>query len=184
MKPTRHAPRIRRTLLAVAIVTAACEDGDDGLSKQEVTQIPAGDAMGDAHSGRYETEAYTAACDGACGPVDYQGWSVVICDVGDREDVQFEVVQDDGALRIDADDDSLYITRFRGGVYADGSFEVGGYGTELGGDIEITGRVEGVIEPDGAIGGLAHYHLRGGVGGDPVDCRITYETEGSRLGAD
>jgi hypothetical protein len=61
---------------------------------------------------------------------------------------------------------------------------VGGYGTEFGGQVEITGRAEGSIEEDGTLVATARYHLRGSVQNQTIDCRITYEVEAEHVDDD
>jgi hypothetical protein len=180
---TRGILRIRNVVLVALISAPACKDDDASSDKQTVTEIPPGDATGDAWSGRYDGEAYTAECQGACGPVEYGGWPTPLCEVGYRFDLGSDVTQEDGALQIDSDDDG-YITRFRGGIDRDGTFDVGGYGTEFGGQVEITGRAEGSIEEDGALVATARYHLRGSVQDQTIDCRITYEVEAEHVDDD
>ena len=108
----------RMGVLAFVVVgwVAACSDGGspDGLSTEDVQDLPAGTARGEAVSGDYDVEAYTASCAGICGGSTGL-YSFTICDVGDREDRQFEVRQDHGRLRIDGDE-SLFVSRLEGGI--------------------------------------------------------------------
>lgn len=71
------------------------------------------------------------------------------------------------------------VSRMRGGVDADGAFTIGGYGTEFGGRLEITGRVDGTIGGD-ELSGVATYRLVGSSDEGSVHCNATYDVTGSR----
>ncbi|MFO8072076.1 MAG: hypothetical protein R6V85_09400 [Polyangia bacterium] len=179
---------MRRTLIIamalLPLVPAGCDDddegggGDDYLAQETVSGLPEGDASGDWASGSYELEMYTTACDGVCS-VEESDWVYSICEVGNTETVTVEVEQEDGFLRIDIPNDSYFVQRLEGGIFADGSFDVGGYATDLGGDIQSTARAEGSISQDRQLEGTARSHVWGQAYGYSVDCEMTLEIEGS-----
>ena len=170
------------TLALAAVVLPACGDHDDAsdLSMDSVTEIPEGDARGTDRSGTYQVDIYTSHCEGSCLAV-ADWWTASFCDVGDRDLESFDATQRDGALQIDGSDDN-YVSRYEGGIDGDGTFEVGGYGTEGGGVMKSTARVEGEIADDGHIEAVAEIHVWGSYDGVAVDCYATYEVEGDRLG--
>lgn len=164
----------RAWVLAV-VLAAGCGGDDEGLDPEEVTNVPPGDGKGEAASGMWSFEAYTSACSGKCSAA--EGF-VVFCEVGNRDSAEAMIVQDDGALQIDVDE-SFFVSRLKGGVDKDGSFDVGGYGTESGGALEITARVTGTFEGDDSTG-VGEFRILGDSNGDFVDCQATYEITGMR----
>jgi hypothetical protein len=169
------------SLLCLALLfPLACGDDDPagGLQPEDVGSIPAGNAVGTDASGTYDIEAYTFACGGVCRAG--EGWlSFTVCDVGDRDDEHLDVVQEDGHLQVDGDD-GLFVSRLEGGLHGDGSFDVGGYGTEAGGSVEATGRMTGDLDGDD-VSGVFELWVRGNVDGDPLDCRASYDVKGHKV---
>jgi hypothetical protein len=163
--------------LLALVCAVGCGDDDGGLDIDEVTNLPPGDADGDAASGTWTFEAYTSACAGVCSA----GGGVltaIFCEVGNRDNASAMVTQDDGALQIDVDD-SFFVSRLKGGVDADGAFDVGGYGTENGGALGITARLVGAFEGDAAEG-TAELRIVGEAYDDRIDCRASYDVTGTR----
>ena len=161
----------------VCLMLVACGSGD--LSNEDVQNLPDGDAIGSEHSGMYELEAVTVACDGSCAPVSAFGVLISPCDVGDRNDVIGELQQTDGNLQLDLED-LLWASRLEGGVWSDGSFTIGGVKTELGGQIEFIARSTGTLS-----GGTwtSDLELRsvGEIDGQARDCTATVEVVGTRI---
>jgi hypothetical protein len=147
------------------------------LERGDVTDIPPGDAVGSAVSGEYELELYTTDCIGDCS-VDVGSFDVSLCDVGDLDYVDASVTQDDGALVLDAE--GLVIERLTGGISADGTFEIGGWGTQYGGDVEVVILSTGTASGDD-FSGTAESRGRGEAEGQNVDCTAMYDVTGTRL---
>jgi hypothetical protein len=166
---------VRTSLLAslIASAIAACGGGADDLDPDVVTTLPPGDATGSAATGTYAMESITTGCSGTCA-IEVDGFTYSACDIGTRLDELAEVVQADGALTIDIDD-SDYVSRLSGGLFADGSFDVGGLRTQQGGQVTITARSAGTLV-GAAMTGTARLHVTG-MG---LDCRIEAEVTGAR----
>ena len=161
-----------------AFAIGCSDDGSADLAVDVVTNLPDGTGTGTTASGEYDVELYTAACGGGC-VVDYQGFTISLCDVGSRDSVTLTVTQTEGHLQVDVPDDSLYVTRLEGGIDEAGGFDVGGYATQQGGTVTITARVRGTLV-DGALAGTALAHGDGNVDGHGIDCIATYELTGTR----
>jgi hypothetical protein len=167
------------TLLLIALLVAGCGGGDDYLDQGVVTSLPSGDALGSDRSGEYELELYTTSCAGTC-VIDYGVLTVTFCEVGDIDNETVTVTQQDGHLQVDSGG-SLFVTRMTGGIWSDGSFDVGGYSTEEGGQVHITGRAEGSLTSGGDLTGVARAHGWGTVDGQSLNCAASYDVTGSRL---
>ena len=173
--------RLSVLFLVPLLSLAACNNhhrGDNAI--EHAMSVPPGNATGTDRSGEYSVEIYTASCEGRCGAVD-GGWTISFCDVGQRDMESFTAKQEDGELQIDGDDDN-YVSRYTGGVDSDGTFEVGGYATSLGGAIEATAFVEGSFEEKAKLQAVADIHIWGTYDEESVDCFATYEVEGDRSG--
>jgi hypothetical protein len=153
---------------------AACGASDDYLAGSVVTSLPAGDATGSAVSGTYELESLTTDCAGSCSTT-ISGFRFSACDVGTRLRETAIVTQSDGTLTIDVED-SQYVSRLGGGLFADATFDVGGVRTQLGGAITIRARSEGSVTQDGSLTGVTRLHA----GGEGLDCDITAEIAATR----
>ena len=158
--------------LAVILVLAACGGASD-LDADAVTSIPPGTATGSAMTGSYRMESVTTDCSGDC-TTSFDGVLYSACDIGTRLEDTVMITQTDGALQIDVDD-SDYVSRLEGGVDADGTFEVGGLRTQLGGQVTITARTLGTITGP-ALTGTAR--LR--VSGNGLGCHIEADVDGAR----
>ena len=172
--------RLSVLLLASLPMLTGCNDRHGGDPIEDAMSVPPGDAVGSDRSGEYAVEIYTARCDGSCGAKE-GGWIISFCDVGERDSESFTATQQDGELRIDGDDGN-YVSRYTGGIDADGSFEVGGYATSLGGAIEATAFVAGTFDGTSSFEAVADIHIWGSYDDESVDCFATYETEGVRSG--
>lgn len=175
-----HTPRLAlpAAVLAVAVsLLGACSGGDSSLDKSVVTQLPSGDASGTAASGEYQVQLYTSACSGDC-TYSYLGFTVSGCDVGDTDDATLTLTQTEGHLQADIDNGGLLVTRLEGGLWQDGTFDIGGYATQQGGEVEITARASGTLGVD-AVTGTVQAHASGSVDGDHVRCTATYDLTGS-----
>src|SRR5687768_15097408 len=85
--------------VALAVVLGGC---DEQLSDADVTDLPAGDASGDAFAGDYTMELVTLACDGVCAPIQVSELErLSVCDVGARQPGTARVTQRDGRLQLD-----------------------------------------------------------------------------------
>jgi len=166
----------RRTIILGALFAAACGSSGD-LSRDDVQNIPDGDATGSALSGTYDIEVRVTDCSGSCGPFSVGIFSSSVCDVGDTDSQRVEVSQTDGRLSIDTDD---LPSRFEGGAFADGSFDVGGYATQFGGELEITARTLGQIHDDGTLSATIRSRTWGEVEGQSADCVGVREVTGVR----
>lgn len=172
--------RLSVLFLTPLLTLAACNDHHGGDPIDEAMSVPPGDAMGSDRSGEYSVEIYTARCEGSCGAKE-AGFVISFCDVGERDQESFTATQEDGELRIDGDDGN-YVSRYTGGIDADGSFEVGGYATSLGGAIEATAFVQGTFDGKSGFQAVADIHIWGSYDDETVDCFATYETDGVRSG--
>ncbi len=155
---------------------------DEYLDRDVVENIPEGDAAGDGLSGSYQTRASVVSCAGACGPIDNGGTTYVVCE-RDAESIEWiTVYQEEGALRVDLDDDGHiginldgYVpVRLHGGVDADGSWDVGGYDTKFDGSLEATARARGTVEPGAPFEGTVEVHVVGVVADTKTDCHMTH----------
>jgi hypothetical protein len=171
-----------RALLALALVLpcAACGGSPaSDLDAETVSRIPPGDAVGTATSGRYAVEVYTSACAGSCPAVVYDLVTFTSCDVGYRFNQTAQVDQTDGRLQVDTTGGQTIITRFVGGLGTDGRFDVGGVGTELGGQIAASARLDGSFT-EGRLAATARARIDGTVEGQAIACTATYDVTGTR----
>ncbi len=166
-----------RVVWLTIIGAMAC--GGGGLSESEVRDLPAGNASGVALSGDYELDAITVDCSGSCTPVDVFGLVISPCDVGDRNEESATVTQSDGVLRVDVED-SLWASRLEGGIWDDGSFDIGGVKTELGGAARFISRATGFLTSDGRWTGELEIRTVGSFEGQSRDCTATVEVDGVR----
>jgi hypothetical protein len=163
--------------------SADSDGGGDELDRTVVTSLPEGDAQGDGFSGSYETLTTAHACVGECGPIEMGSTTSVVCSPYDETVELFTVYQEDGSLRMDLDDDGHiginlegYVpVRLNGGIDADGSWEVGGYGTKFGGRLESTARIRGTHKDGEPLEGTVEVHVFGVVGETEIDCRLSNE---------
>ncbi|MBN2498429.1 MAG: hypothetical protein JXR96_27815 [Deltaproteobacteria bacterium] len=167
------------SVLVCALLLGGCGSGDGDLDKDVVTHLPDGNASGSAASGVYDMEIYTSACEGMCPEIDYGIFVYHLCDVGDRDSTQVLVDQADGHLQVDLDSDQ-YVTRLAGGIDSDGSFDIGGYGTQNSGSVQITARFQGVISGD-EFDGQGRMLGKGTVDQQRIDCTASYEITGTRI---
>lgn len=160
----------------ILVLGVAC--GDGGLSENDVRDLPTGNATGTALSGTYDLEAVTVACSGSCAPVNVFGAIISPCDVGARNDEVVLVTQADGELQVDVED-NLWASRLEGGIWNDGSFDIGGVKTELGGAARFISRATGFLNESGWSG---EFEVRsvGSFEGQSRDCTAIVEVEGSR----
>jgi hypothetical protein len=158
--------------LALALLVSCGGDASD-LDADAVTNLPPGDATGTAASGSYRMESVTTACGGDCSTT-VDGFLYSACDVGTRLDDTARVTQDSGALQIDVDDNDC-VSRLDGGLNSDGSYDVGGLRTQLGGQITITARGQGVFAGD-TMSGTARLRVTG----RGLDCVIETDVDGER----
>ncbi|MBZ0231676.1 MAG: hypothetical protein K8M05_04950 [Deltaproteobacteria bacterium] len=159
-------------------VLAACGGGAVGdLEPEDVSALPEGDAVGTAASGSYELELYTTACVGRC-PVIRTGLGAVsLCDVGELDFPEVDVTQTDGHL--DMITYGLFPDRLEGGLHADASFVVGGWGTRYGATVVV--RADGTLAGE-TITGTAEARQYGSYDGTDFDCTTVYELGGERTG--
>lgn len=142
-----------------------------------------GTGVGTAASGIYLVETVSTSCSGTCA-ITVDGFTISVCDVGDRIDSTMEVRQDDGALQIDSED-SDYVSRMTGSIDADGRFAVRGSRTEQGGLVTITINATGVVsdpEGDATLDGSATGRVSGTVSGQTLSCNLAVDLEGARSG--
>jgi len=159
------------------VVVAACGGAAGDLEPEDVSALPDGDAIGVAASGSYELELYTTGCLGKC-PVIRSGFGAVsLCDVGELDYPEVDVTQTDGHL--DMVTYGLFPDRLAGGLYADRSFVVGGWGTRYGATVVV--RAEGALAGE-SITGTAHARQYGSYDGTDFDCTTVYELTGERTG--
>lgn len=159
--PKRPASRALALLL-----TTACGAGGD-LDPEDVLNIPSGSAAGSEYTGDYRVDLRTLECSGSCGPFETGSFRFGLCDVGQSDDNDVIVEHRDGDLSVMFTD-----IRLDGGVYADGSFEIGGLATEFGGAVEMTARASGSFRPNGSAEGSVDFRIRGEVSaGQFADCR-------------
>ena len=158
-------------------LAAAC--GSDGLSENDVRDLPLGNASGSALSGTYDLQAITVSCSGSCAPVEVFGLIISPCDVGARNEEVAVVTQTDGELQVDIED-NLWASRLEGGIWNDGSFDVGGVKTELGGAARFISRATGFLNESGWTGELEVRSV-GSFEGQSRDCTAIVEVEGARF---
>lgn len=154
---------------------------DEYLDREVVTSIPAGDASGNAFSGGYQMSATVVSCAGACGPIEVGGTRYMVCE-RDLESVEWvSVTQEDGVLRVNLDDDGHiginvdgYVPiLLRGGINADGSWDIGGYDTKFADALESTARARGTVQPDEPLEGTLEVYSHGEFPDADIDCRST-----------
>jgi hypothetical protein len=162
-------------LLALAL--AGCGSSDT-LTREEVENLPAGDATGTSISGDYELEFYTTACKGMCPLIDMGLYSISLCDVGHTDDASVSVTQTDGRLVIIGS--SLMVQRMEGGLDQDGSFQVGGYATQSSGSVEVATLSSGSINPQSQLSATAETHAWGAIDQTQVNCTALFEITGQR----
>lgn len=155
---------------------AAC-GGPDDLSVDAVQSIPDGDGTGAALAGDYAVDVRVVECRGACGPFSVGIFSASLCDVGEVDSAYLTAHHADGHLAIDTDD---LPSRFEGGAYHDGSFDVGGYATQLGGELQITARALGIVDAAGRFEATVRSRSWGSIEGQSVDCVGVREVVGVR----
>ncbi len=63
--------------------------------------------------------------------------------------------------------------RLVGGINADGTWDVGGYGTKFGGRLESTTRLQGTHQDGQPLDATVEVHVVGVVGETDVDCRMS-----------
>jgi hypothetical protein len=145
------------------------------LDQQTVTTIPDGNATGSSMSGSYAVELYTTSCGGQCGPVQSGIFTVSLCDVGDVDKEHLEVVETNGHLQVEMNGP---VSRHVGGVNADGTFEVGGYATQEGGNLTIVVHTTGTIDRvTKKVTGTARHRSFGTINGQAVDCLGEHEVK-------
>ncbi len=167
-----------RWCVGTMLLAAAACGGGDGLGESDVRELPPGNANGNAYSGEYELEAITVACAGSCAPVSAYGLIISPCDVGARNEEVGVVTQTDGELRVDLED-VLWASRLEGGVWSDGSFEIGGVKTELGGQVRFISKATGLFG-DGTWTSDLELRSVGTIDGQSRDCTATVEITGTR----
>lgn len=165
-------------LPALFLVLAACSSDDTGLTRADVEHLPPGTATGTQASGAYELEMLTVACHGTCPVIHLHGFSAPTCDVNELDDAELEVTQTDGALVMNAD--GLVVDRLTGGIDADGSYRVGAYGTEAGGEVAVLVRSTGQLA-GAQFTGMSEARMVGLIGSTRVDCTTIYEVTGARV---
>lgn len=172
-------PSLGSLCLLVAVVACGGDGGSgDGLERDDVVGLPAGDATGSAASGTYDLEMTIVACGGTCPVLRVGPARIATCDIGDVDYPTFEVVQTDGRLDLDAF--GLVLEKLDGGLDADGSFVVGGWGTRNSGSLAVAILGSGVLA-GARLTGTALARAVGDVDGQWVDCTAQYELEGDRL---
>lgn len=157
---------------ALLFLLAGCSGGR-ALDRDEVTSIPAGTGTGSAASGNWVGTLATTACTGSC----LIAGVVSLCDVGDLDDYELELVQTDGHLTIEAE--GLATPSMVGGIDADGTFRVGGYATQLGGTIESLSETTGQVTGD-TFTGTVIASSEGSYDGEGFACDAEYTTHGER----
>lgn len=167
-----------RGMLLMMVAVGALGCGSDYLDRDVVTSLPPGDASGSALSGSYSGTVTTTACAGTC-MAKYGIFTYTFCEVGDVDKETFQVTQNDGVLEVTGAS-HLYVASLRGGVDADGRFDVGGYATESGGQIGIVMRVEGTIDGSGTVDAVAKGKGDGSADGVTVNCSASYRISGQR----
>lgn len=160
--------------VTLALAAAGC-GGPADLQRDAVTTIPAGDAKGTAFSGRYAVEVRTTDCEGACA-ADTRWGTVSVCDVGDVDSAWVTITQDAGKLEASWEEP---LSLLRGGVSEGGAFEMGGYGTQSGGALEISLRVSGTIG-EAKLEAEARSWTVGFIEGGTLDCVGRYAVSAPR----
>jgi hypothetical protein len=185
--------KLRKITVCAALMLGACGGSDpgvlgqqqlpglppgSGLTQSNVSNLPPGDAQGSAFAGNYVLAIYTTSCTGVCPLVD----GLSSCDVGHESQEVPTVSQTNG--RLELDDLNLYVPRLVGGIDADGSFDIGGFATQLGGVIAIANRATGTVtSPDilaAAMSATSEEHITGTTMGITLDCVATYSVTGAR----
>ena len=167
----------RNLPLSIAVFVVACGGAPSGLSVDEVLSIPDGTRTGSDLSGGYDIEIRVVDCQGACGPFAVGPFTASVCDVGEIDSDYADALHEGGHLLFDT---GLVPSRYEGGVYADGSFDVGAFATQFGGELEITARGTGTIDGAGNIRAVVESWTRGTVEGQSANCIGTREVTGTR----
>lgn len=151
--------------------------GTSDIDQDVVTNLSDGTATGTGFSGTYKVSLYVSACSGTCPVVTSGLVSISTCDVGFKSSTHLTAVQTDGHLQVDST--GLLVNRMTGGINGDGSFDVGGFGTQSSGSMKITTRAQGTLKQDGTIVATDRSHGWGTINNVPVDCYATYELTGA-----
>lgn len=159
------------------LVLSGC--GSGGLTQDDVTNLPDGNATGTAYTGTYQLELITKSCSGKC-YIEYQNLPVSFCDVSDKESANITVTQSEGHVQVEADEGDLQVTLLEGGINTDGSFTVGGYATQYGGQLKVASKATGTITTDGNFQGEAETHLWGSGEGQSLNCTAQFTLQGFR----
>ncbi len=169
---------ITQLALSILFSSAVASCGNNALNRDQVTTIPSGTATGMLFSGRYPIERIVTSCSGKCS-AKYSGAIISVCDVGMRFTETITVEQTDGKVNVRS---TSVPPLYTGGIYADGSFEIGGYATQYGGIITATARASGTIV-NGRLSAAAQSRITGQHDGESVDCTgaIEIRSTGSKL---
>lgn len=163
-------------MLLLTLPLAAC--GSDGLDPDEVKSIPAGDATGSELSGGYRLTIVTERCSGQCPTFNVFGFWVRLCTPGHVDTETVTVAQTDGVLEVLDLGSSMYVNALKGGIYADGTFDVGGYEVQEGVEVGVAARVRGTVTTAGKITATATVFGQGEAEGKTIKCTGTYEVNG------
>lgn len=161
-------------LAALAAGAGACLDTAD-LDRDTVTSVPPGNAEGSGFSGLYSVEVRTTNCEGGCA-FDTEWFTVSVCDVGEVETALVQMTQDGGSLKAEWEEP---LSLLEGGIQSSGAFDMGGFGTQNGGELEITLRVVGTID-DAKLEATARSWTVGSIQGGSLDCVGHYTVSAPR----
>lgn len=170
----------RAAVVALGCLSVMTGCGSSQLSKEEVTSIPPGNATGSSRSGAYSIEVKTRSCSGQCPSFKVLGFTVRICSEGSTNSELITVTQTDGVLEVSGLSSSMYVQQLKGGIDADGSFDVGGYQIQENADVGVAARVKGTIDDQGRIVARASAYGNGTVDGKTVSCTGEFELTGER----
>jgi hypothetical protein len=182
MRGSRHRPLwiLGLTALLSGATTAGGCGGDSTLDPAVVSALPVGSATGTEGSGKYHIDLYVTACSGNCPQLLYGIFTVSTCDIAHKDSTTATLTQVQGALQVDLPSDIL-VTRMKGGINLDGSFDVGGVGTQLSGALTVSARANGHLLTDKTLTGSARARGTGTINGVSIDCTAAYDMSGKKL---
>lgn len=151
-----------------AALAVGCSSPYPDLTPDAVRNVPAGTGLGTGASGFYGLQRRTLSCTGTC-TATVGGVRTSFCEVGALATVTGTVTQTEGLLVFTLAD---LPPELRGGIDADGSYDVGGYGTRAG--LDVTMRSEGLYAA-ARFDGTARRWTHGTVEGQSVDCLASYD---------
>ncbi len=159
--------------LVLLFCAVGCGNGGADLNPLTVSTLPPGDAVGSSASGVYDTTLVVTGCEGAC-VANFGGLAWPICAAGKQTAETFTTVQTNGTVRLEAQNNALVVTTFRGGITKSGTFDVGGFGGTAQ-STQVSARAQGSFAGSRVVATARARTVSPG-----IDCIETYSVTGNR----